>query len=70
MPSVFICFLAALIPPLWDGVIIKPALKRWDLEFATAEERAIALKQNQAAGWPDWQHEPGMSVGHASTVGI
>ncbi|MDB5978182.1 MAG: monooxygenase [Nevskia sp.] len=70
MPSVFICFLSALIPPLWNEMIVKPALKRWDTEFATAEERAIALKQNQAAGWPDWQHEPGVAVGRATTVGI
>jgi hypothetical protein len=70
MPSVFICFLSALIPPLWHEMIIKPALKRWDLEFATSEERAIAARQNEAAGWPDWQHEPGIVVGKASTVGI
>jgi len=70
MPSVFICFLAALIPPLWHEVIIKPALKRWDLEFATPEERVIAARQNQAAGWPDWQNEPGRPVGRASTVGV
>lgn len=70
MPSVFICFLSALIPPLWHEMIIKPALKRWDLEFATAEERALAAKQNQAAGWPDWQHEQGAVVGKAATVGV
>jgi len=66
---VFICFLSALIPPLWHEVIIKPALRRWDLEFATSEERALAAKQNQAAGWPDWQNEPGVDVGKATTVG-
>ncbi len=54
MPSVFVCFFAALIPPLWFGTIIKPALKRWDLEFANAEERALAAEQNRKAGWPDW----------------
>ena len=70
MPSVFVCFLAALIPPLWHDGIIKPALKRWDTEFATAEERALAAKQNAEAGWPDWQHEPGVQVGRAATVGI
>ncbi|WP_292998048.1 alkane 1-monooxygenase [Nevskia sp.] len=70
MPSVFVCFLAALIPPLWHEVIIKPALKRWDLEFATREERALAAKQNEAAGWPDWQREAGADVGKAATVGV
>ena len=54
MPSVFVCFLAALIPPLWHNSIIKPALKRWDNEMATPEERALARAQNAAAGWPDW----------------
>lgn len=54
LPSVFVCFLTALIPPLWHNVVIKPALKRWDLEFANAEERALARAQNKAAGWEDW----------------
>ncbi|MDB5977656.1 MAG: Alkane 1-monooxygenase [Nevskia sp.] len=70
MPSVFVCFLAALIPPLWHEGIIKPALKRWDTEFATAEERALAAKQNAEAGWPDWQNEPGLQVGRSATVGV
>lgn len=54
MPNVFLCFLCALIPPLWHNVIIKPALKEWDLRFASAEERELARQQNLAAGWPDW----------------
>ncbi|MET0546736.1 MAG: alkane 1-monooxygenase [Caulobacterales bacterium] len=54
MPSVFICFMAALFPPFWHAKIIKPALKEWDLRFATPEERALARNQNKAAGWPDW----------------
>ncbi len=70
MPSVFVCFLSALIPPLWHEVIIKPALKRWDLEFATAEERQMAARANEKAGWPDWQREPGVQVGNAATVGV
>ena len=70
MPSVFVCFLAALIPPLWHELIIKPALKRWDLEFATSEERARAAKQNAAAGWADWQRDAGPALGRAATVGI
>ncbi|MGQ0622340.1 MAG: alkane 1-monooxygenase [Panacagrimonas sp.] len=70
MPSVFVCFLAALIPPLWEAAVVKPALKRWDLEFATTEERAEAARQNANAGWPDWQNEPGSVVGKAATVGV
>lgn len=54
MPSVFLCFFAALIPPVWHHFIIMPALKRWDNELATPEEREIARAQNRAAGWPDW----------------
>jgi p-cymene monooxygenase len=54
MPSVFVCFFAALIPPVWFALIIKPALKRWDLEFATPAERALAAEQNRRAGWPEW----------------
>jgi len=54
MPSVFVCFLAALIPPVWENLIIKPALKRWDMEFATPAERKLAREQNLAAGWEDW----------------
>lgn len=54
MPSVFVCFLAALIPPVWDRFIIKPACKRWDMEFATPGERKLAREQNLAAGWEDW----------------
>jgi hypothetical protein len=54
MPNVFVCFLTSLIPPLWTNLVAKPALKRWDLEFASAEERKLARAQNIAAGWPDW----------------
>lgn len=54
MPSVFVCFFSALIPPLWHGLVIKPALKRWDNEMATDDERALAREQNKQAGWPDW----------------
>lgn len=57
MPSIFVCFLSALLPPVWDKLIIKPALKRWDLEFATPAERKLAQEQNLAAGWPDWLGE-------------
>ncbi len=57
MPSVFVCFFSALIPPLWHNAVIKPALKRWDNELATPEERELARAQNKAAGWPDWFDE-------------
>lgn len=66
MPSVFVCFFSALIPPLWHNMIIKPALKRWDNEMATPEERALAQAQNKAAGWPDWFNEKPNIGGMAS----
>lgn len=59
MPNVFLCFLCALIPPLWHNVIIKPALQEWDTRFASAEERDLAREQNRAAGWPDWFQQAG-----------
>ena len=58
MPSVFVCFFAALFPPIWFRWIIKPALKRWDLEFANADERQLAAEQNRRAGWEDWLSQP------------
>lgn len=54
LPSVFVCFASALIPPIWYNLIIKPALKEWDLQYASAEERELARQQNLEAGWPDW----------------
>ena len=54
MPSVFVCFFSALIPPLWHNRVVKPALRRWDNETVTAEERALAREQHRRAGWPDW----------------
>lgn len=57
MPSLFVCFFAALIPPLWHKVIIKPALKRWDIEYASEEEQKLAREANRAAGWEDWLAE-------------
>ncbi len=69
MPSVFLCFLAALIPPVWHNMIIKPGLKRWDAEFAIPEELKLAAEQNRKAGWPDWQNEPDLDIGKAATVG-
>ena len=54
MPSVFVCFFAALVPPLWHNLIVKPALKRWDHEMASPAELEIAREQNRKAGWPNW----------------
>jgi len=54
LPSVFVCFSAALIPPIWYNMIIKPALKEWDLKHASSEEQKLARQQNLNAGWPDW----------------
>ena len=57
MPSVFVCFFSALIPPLWHNAIVKPALKRWDNELASPAECELARAQNLRAGWPDWFDE-------------
>jgi toluene methyl-monooxygenase len=54
MPSIVLCFLAALVPPIWFRFIAMPHLRRWDLSFATPEERVLAAKANAAAGWPAW----------------
>lgn len=58
MPSVVLCFLSALVPPLWTRLIAMPRLRHWDQHFATAEERALAAQANAAAGWPDWLGAP------------
>jgi alkane 1-monooxygenase/p-cymene monooxygenase len=68
MPSIFVCFLAALIPPVWDEGIIKPALKRWDMEFATPAERDLARKQNATAGWEDWFSDQPTGAGTHATI--
>lgn len=69
MPSVFVCFFAALIPPLWHNFVIKPALKRWDNELASPEERELAKRQNAEAGWPDWFAESTqLGTGNASAI--
>jgi hypothetical protein len=66
MPSVFVCFFSALIPPLWHRLVIMPALKRWDNELASPAERELARDQNRRAGWPDWFDEtPGGSAAFA-----
>lgn len=57
MPSVFVCFMAGMIPPLWFRWIAQPRLADWDKHFATEAERALARAANRAAGWPDWSGE-------------
>ncbi|WP_295681933.1 alkane 1-monooxygenase [Nevskia ramosa] len=54
MPSLFLCFLLALIPPLWFAWIAKPRLRDWDRRFATPAERQLAMAANARAGWPRW----------------
>lgn len=54
MPSIFLCFLCGLIPPLWFKYIAKPKLKDWDLNYATDSEKKLARAANKKAGWPDW----------------
>lgn len=58
MPSVIVCFLSGFIPPIWYNAIIKPALRRWDNEYASSAERRLAMEQNRSAGWEDWFNEP------------
>lgn len=54
MPSLFLCFLTALIPPLWTRLIAQPKLREWDKRYANAAERELAKQANRKAGWPDW----------------
>ena len=54
MPSLFLCFAAGLIPPVWFRFIAQPRLKDWDECFATPGERKLADQANAQAGWPRW----------------
>jgi alkane 1-monooxygenase len=56
MPSIFLCFMLGLIPPLWFRFIARPRLQDWDNRFATEGERELARTANERAGWPDWHH--------------
>lgn len=51
-PHFFLCVLAAFVPPVWFA-IIKPRLRDWDERFATQQEREIAWRENERAGWQD-----------------
>jgi len=68
MPGDFVCFFSALLPPLWHNVIIKLALKRWNNEMATPEERVLAQAPNKAVGWPDWCNET-LKIGGMASAG-
>ena len=51
MPSIVACFLASLVPPLWERLIARPRLAHWDAHFASPEERRLAEEANRRAGW-------------------
>ena len=57
MPSILLCFLSGLVPPIWFNFIAKPRLKEWDMKFATEGEKELAREANKKAGWPDWLGE-------------
>lgn len=54
MPSLFLCFLCGLVPPVWHRFIAKPRLKNWDMQYASERERQLAQAANAKAGWPNW----------------
>jgi alkane 1-monooxygenase len=60
MPTILVCFLMALVPPIWFWYV-KPKLKKIDLLYATPEERILAREANKRAGWPDWFNEAKVS---------
>ncbi|MBF7014438.1 alkane 1-monooxygenase [Novosphingobium resinovorum] len=68
MPSVFVCFFSALIPPLWHHKVIMPALRRWDNEMASPAERVLAREQNRRAGWPDWFEDKPVAEGQMAAA--
>lgn len=56
MPSAFVCFVCALIPPIWTKYFGRPLLEHWDKTFATPDELVLAMEANRKAGWPEWVH--------------
>lgn len=54
MPSAFLCFVCALVPPLWTSYIAKPRLQDWDTRFASPDEQRMAMDENRRIGWPEW----------------
>ena len=65
MPSIFVCFMLGLIPPLWFRLIAWPRLRDWDNHFATPDERELARRANLKAGWPDW-FSSGSDINHTT----
>jgi len=54
MPSAFLCYVYAFVPPLWFNKIAKPLLRDWDERFASPAEQVLAMEANRRAGWPEW----------------
>ncbi len=67
MPSLFLCFLLGLVPPLWFAWVAKPRLRDWDRRFATPAERVLAMKANARAGWPLWLDDDGGAIADPSS---
>lgn len=51
-PQFLLCVLLALVPPLFF-MMIRPLLADWDRRYATQQEREIAARENERAGWGD-----------------
>lgn len=64
MPSAILCFVCALVPPLWERAIAKPRLRHWDEHFASPAERELAMAANRTAGWTEWVDTPTESTMH------
>ena len=62
MPSLFLCFLLGLVPPLWFNLIAKPKLKDWDARYASDGERKLAKEANLRANWPAVPKREALSV--------
>jgi len=70
MPSGFVCFFAAAVPPIWTRFVLQPRLRHWDLHYATPAERALAREANRRAGWPDWLADAPAPSGVAAAVQV
>ena len=57
MPSIVLCFLIGLLPPVWHKFFAQPLLRDWDLSLTDETEKSLAIKANREAGWPDWLSE-------------
>ena len=66
MRNILLWGIAAFFPPIWNRVI-QPRLKDWDLNHASAEERALAREANRRAGWPDWLGQTATDTRTAAT---